>query len=257
MTNQINNEKFLLALLDMTDCVYVGGVDEYLYFYPTNPKSLGFSIKIPFSQGSTSVDVNFTFDSPSRRESEERFVNFSFNSPDEIQDFMKQLYQKHENLLNSHVSFSPETLEVIDKFEKILKSPLDNYPYILQGVEEEMKIKDRHTDDGVHISFGRTLFNYEDKRKFKSLEPIIIDCFYRESLTSPNIMYKKVIPAYMAHEYPIVEKHAYIHKSTKNLHELTDALYKIHPDSAIAISALLLDVELDKKTPIKNSRPKL
>jgi hypothetical protein len=253
MVNKNNNEKFLLTLLDMTDAVYTSSVDEYMYFYPSKPKSLGFTIKIPFVQGSKSVDINFTVESSSRMQNDEKHVNFSFSSPDEIKDFMAQLYQKHEDMLNNGRVSS----EVIAKFEEVLKAPIDNYPYILEGKDESLGIKNKTTDDGIYIGFGRAIYNYEEKRKFKPLEPIVINCYYRENVASPNIMFQKVIPAYMVHEYPIVAKHAYIHKTTKDLHELTDALYEISPKSATALSALILDVELDRNAPVKNSKPKL
>lgn len=257
MTNKNNNEKFILALLDMTDVVYADVNDEYMYFYPSNPNTLGFSIKIPTSQCSTSVDINFTFEASKRTSKDDNIVNLSFDSVHEIKDFMAQLYEKHEALLNSHSKATPDILE---KFESALKAPLNSNRYLLQGQHdqnEKMVLKNNGTVDFLNINIGRALFNYDEKRKFKPLTPIVIDCFYTDPATSGNIMYKKVIPAYLAHEYPVVLEHAHIHKTTNNIYDLAEALSAISPKSGSALSAIILDIELDKNDSVKNSRPKL
>jgi hypothetical protein len=257
MTNKNNNEKFILALLDMTDVVYADVNDEYMYFYPSKPNTLGFSVKIPTSQCSTFIDINFTFEASKRTAKDDNIVNLSFDSAHEIKDFMEQLYEKHETLLNSHSRVSPEILE---KFESALKAPLNSNRYILQGQHvqnEHMILKNNGTVDFLNINIGRALFNYDEKKKFKPLAPIVIDCFYSDSTTDGNIMYKKVIPAYLVDEYPIVALHAHVHKTTKDLNELTDALNKINPKSGSALSAIILDIELDKNDNVKSSRPKL
>lgn len=254
MTNKNNNEKFILALLDMTDVVYADVNDQYMYFYPSKPNTLGFTIKIPTSQCSTSVDINFIFETSRRTEKDDQIVNLSFDSAHDIKDFMEELYKKHSALLNNHTKATPEILE---KIESALKSPLNNPNYVLKGQFEDLILNDNNKYPNLYINIGRTVFNYDEKRKFKPLEPIVIDCFYSDSTTDGNIMYKKVIPAYLAHEYPIVKEYAHIHKTTKNLNELTDALKEINPKSGSILSAMILDIELDKNENVKNSRPKL
>jgi len=254
MKNKNNNEKFLLELLSRTDAVYSSGVDEYMYFYPSKPASLGFSVKIPYSNSSTCVDVNFVFDSASRRESEEKIVNFSFPSVDEVKDFMAELYRKHDKLLNNREI--PE--HILAKFEEVLKAPIDKYPYFVEGNEENLCIKTSKTSqEGVYIALGRSLYSFENQVKFKPLAPITIGCYYKDEHTNGNIVYQKVIPAYLVNEYPIVAKHAFVNKSVRDFHSLADALCEINPKSGSALSSIILDIELDKKDDVKNSRPKL
>jgi hypothetical protein len=254
MTNKNNNEKFILALLDMTDVVYADVNDEYMYFYPSKPNTLGFTIKIPTSQCSTTVDINFTFETQRRTAKDDQIVNLSFSSAHEIKDFMEELYKKHAALVNSHSKATPE---IIEKIELALKSPLNNPDYVLKGQFEDLILNDNNKYPSLYINIGRTVFNYDEKRKFKPLEPIVIDCFYPDSTTDGNIMYKKVIPAYLAHEYPIVAEYAHIHKTTKNIYDLAEALNEINPKSSSALSAIILDIELDKNDSTKTSRPKL
>ncbi len=254
MTDKNNNEKFLLDLLSRTDVVYNSGTDEFLYFYPSKPESLGFEIKIPYNQASTSVDVNFVVAAASRRDSEEKVVNFSLGSVDNVKEFMAELYKKHDSLLNNRDI--PE--HVLAKFEEVLKAPLDKYPFFVEGKEENLCIRtNQHNEEGVYISLGRTLYNYENKVKFKPLAPITIKCFYKDDTTNGNIMYEKVIPAYLVNEYPIVAKHAYVSKSVKEIHSLADALYELSPKSASVVGTMVLDIELENKDSVKNSRPKL
>lgn len=255
-----NNEQFLLELLNMSSGVYVNENEEYIYFYPSNPKSLGFTIQIPFSQGSTSIDINFIIED--KKDKHNKMVNFSIDSIDEVKNFMNLLYKKHDtDILNNRDI--PDY--IIEKIENALKAPLhDNYPYVITGQDENMVLKDKMLNsnmptntDGLHINIGRSLYNYENKKKFKPLQPIIVDCFYNDSTTDGNIMYKKVIPAYQVHEYPIIEKHAHIHSTTKDIMSLIEAVDNIKPEAGSALNYLVLDMELDNNTDAKSMRRKI
>jgi hypothetical protein len=249
--NKDINQKFLLALLNTTDAVYSGGIDEGFYFYP---KDLGFTVQVPFAHHSTFVDVNFVFEKPGGRDSEKDVVNLSFGTIDEVQEFMNQLYKKHEKMLNSHRVLP----EAIDKFEEALIAPLGKgNPYTISGSDENIKLTEKTNDYELTINLGRALFNFENEKKIKPLEPIVIDCFYRPSESDRNEYFKKVVAAYKVDEYPILAKLANINPTIQDIHTLSDALLKVNPKSGKALSAFLLDVELDKKDGIKNNRPKI
>ncbi len=251
ISNKDINQKFLLALINTTDSVYSGGLDEGFYFYP---KDLGFTIQIPFSHHSTSVDVNFVFEKYGSRDSDKEVVNFSFPFIDDISQFMNQVYQKHETMLNNH-GILPEAIK---KCNEALTEPLGPInPYKIIGKHEDTKLFQKTDEYELNITLGKSLYNFESPKKTKPLEPIIIDCFYKPTASNKNEYYKKVIPAYKVDEYPIVAKLANINPTVNDVHALSDALSKINPKAGALLSSMILDVELDKKEVVKNNRPKL
>lgn len=249
LSNKNINQSFLIELLKATDVVYDGGIDEHFYFYP---KNFGFTVQVPYSQYSTNIDINFIFEKSAK--SDNQIVNLSFNSDEEIKEFMKELYIKNELLLNSHGHSS----ETMNKSLEALQHPLIKpYPYTIKGENESMRLVLKENGAELNILLGRALYNYETPKKFKPLEPINLECFYKANGSNTNEHFKKVIPAYKAHEYPIIEKFANINKTTNNAYELIDSLQLINPNASSLLSSMLLNLELEKKQSASNKKNKI
>lgn len=251
ISNKNINQKFLLEILNLSDAVYDGGLDEGFYFYP---KGLGFTVQIPYSQYSTAVDVNFVLKKSGSRDSDKEVVNLSFPFLDDIKEFMSELYTKHELMLNNHDC----SKQALSKFNEALKTPLSkNYPYTIKGDNENISLVEDTSEYALAINIGRATFIFDNQKKFKPLRPIIVDCFYRPNGSKKNEHYKKVIPAYQVSDYPIVARFSNINKTFDNIYSLSDAMSKINPQSATLLSSIILDIELDKKDSAKTKRPKI
>lgn len=247
------NEKFLLDLLERTDVVYFDTSERYFYFYP---KNLGFTVQVPCSQYSKNVDINFAFDNShsTSRYSDKSIVNFSFASAENIEEFMSQLYKKHENVLNNRMPQEEEKL----MFLKCLKTALDEDSICKsEGQNESLKLMNKDGQNELIINIGKALYNYDSPIKRKPLEPIIIECFHITPNHSKNIYYQMAVPAYKIDEFPILSKLADVSPTTTDIHSLSDALNKANPEAGALLGSIILNLELDQKDEIKPNRLKL
>jgi hypothetical protein len=244
------NEKFLLKLIEDTDYIFCAKDSENFYF---SPNGFDVEIKIPYSHSSTQINIHFiySFDDVNNKPHKET-INFSFASPNEIKEFMFALYKKYELGLNE--GYGNLSKEIIDKFETMLKQS-DS----IKGLDDNnAHISYINGKENYYVDINDAAFSYGKRIKFRPLSPLIIPCYYNTGNTEK--IYKKVIPAYLIHEYPPLIKIAKVEPVVKNIHELQnvlDSLKLLNPKSASILNALILDVELDKNTPIKNSKPKL
>lgn len=243
------NENFLLKLIESTDLVYCFESEpNYLYFYP---KDADVEIQIPHI--SPTKNVNIKFISTKNKET----INFLIDSPEEIKKFMKLLYQKHERYLNNELPKLP--IEALNIFENMLTLPIDdNYPYNFDGTQNGPYMEEKDKTSGCSISLYETLSPHGKVKEFNPLAPIAIPCYYLDENINDgeDMLHYKVIPAYMAHEYPALSNFVKLSNVVRNTSELSDMLYSLGGSMAPKLNAMILESDLDNNKP-KKTKPKL
>lgn len=247
------NEKFLLTLLAHTDYVHCSTDTEKFYF---KPNGFDVEILIPYSHASTEINIHFiyNFDDITNQPHKET-INFSIESPEKIKAFMFHLYKKYELGLNSvYEDDEKPSSKAIEKFNSMLKDSSD-----IKGLEDKSPyLQYKDSKENFYIDFNDSLFNYGKKIKYRPLSPLIISCYYSNGETEKQ--YKKVVPAYLAHEYPALAKFTKIDPVVKNIQEFSETLEKLklhNPKSLSILNALILETELDNTNQVKQSKPKL
>lgn len=244
------NEKFLLTLLAHTDYVQCSKDTEKFYFAP---KGFDVEILIPYSHASTEINIHFIykFDDINNQPHKET-INFSVESPEKIKEFMFHLYKKYELGLNA--GYEQPSSKAIEKFNSILKESSD-----IKGIDDKSSYL-QYKDDKEHfyIDINDAAFSFGKRIKHRPLSPLVIPCYYSNGDTEKT--YKKVVPAYLAHEYPALAQLIKIDPVVKNIEEFSQALEKLklyNPKSASVLNALILETELDNTNIEKTSKPKL
>lgn len=247
------NEKFLLKILEYTEYVHN---DHDLGEFTFESNGLDVEIRIPYSHSSEQVNIHFiySFENENGNLFKET-INFSFDSPNEIKNFMNELYKNYELTLNPN--YDTISNQILEKFENMLK-----YPCNIQGVEDNLPfIEDRNTKDCYYIDIHEAVFNFDERKTFTPLAPLIIPCHYR-SIENGGVerKYKKVIPAYLVHEYISLTQFTKVDSVVKNINEFNDMLDKLHlsnSPSGKILNAVLLDNELINNNKIQKPKNKL
>lgn len=242
------NEQFLLKILDHTDYVQCSKDTEKFYF---EPKGFNVEVKIPYSHSSTQINIHFHFENFEDNKSNNETINFSFDSPNEISEFMFQLYKKYELTLNDGYPTLPKA--VINEFESMLKESSD-----IIEIDKSAHLKKSNGKENYYIDIGESAFSFEKRLKHRPLSPLIIPCYYSKG--DVETAYKKVVPCYLAHDYPSLALITKVDPVVKNVQEFSAVLESLkisNPKSASILNALILDTELGNNPKVKTSKPKL
>ena len=252
ITDSEINEKFLLHLLDTVDVVYHSKTvyENHLYFYP---KGLGFTIKIPLTD-SKHVNINFCKDNNRNREDD--IINLEIPSFDSVKNFFNELYKKHEILINNSKDYE----KYQNLFDDFLKTPIKNLPkHTTDGKDDTLRLIFNTEEQEIIFCVGRALLNYDDAKKYKPLEPIKLELFWKNKGDSKNNFFTKIIPAFELKEYPILQKYSGVIPSCSNIHNLLEILSanSDKKENLGALHSFILDVELSNKEEFKNHKPKI
>jgi hypothetical protein len=244
------NEKFLLKILENVEFVHCNpSKGEYLFFSYKDME-----IQIPYSFPSTNINIKFIYHTDIINN---HIINFLIDSPNEIKDFMRLVYQKYENIHNNQLPSLPK--KVLDIFDDMLMHPLDkDYPYSYTSTPNSPYIEEKNKTSGCSIFLYETIFPDGKVKKFNPLEPIVIPCYYSNGdENSEDIPYYKVIPAYLAHEYPVLSNIVKLNNIVNDTSELSNILYSLGGELGPEINSLILEADLEINSKAKKSKPKL
>jgi len=250
------NEKFLLELLAHTKDFTTDQTEPDSFCF--HPDDFNMEVKIPYDNGSDQVNIDLIYSMITKNgRSLKKTINFIFDSISEINEFLTELFKKYENYLNRNNSEISE--QILDKFENILRLPIDEkYPYNSQINYEKPYIEDKGENEQYNMDIFDSIFTYSQKNKLKPLSPILIHCYYNSGEIGAT--YKKVIPAYLINEYPILNKHIKSEPVVSNIHELSNALNSLrlnNSKSQSILNALILEEELSNNNSEKKPKSKL
>jgi hypothetical protein len=242
-----NKEKFLLDLLNKADNVRVDSNHEDYFCF--RPKDINFEIRIPYNHYSSMINVNFVLNTVSKSDNGEKGVSLTFSSIEEAPNFMAEIYKRHEEGFNKHVQNTPFPQDTLDRIEDMLKTPMDkrDYPYFISGQLESLVLRDHEESHGIQIDLGKGIYDRGESLNLNPLSFLVLDCFLKDEKTSYISKYKKIIPAFLIEQYPIISSVVKVNKFTDNLTDLTNSLYQLDHSSGAVLTSMILDVELDNK----------
>lgn len=243
MNNTTAMENILLELLDSTEETYHTRTqyENHLYFYPNG---LNATIYVE-CDNSTSLIASFKFEQNKNGERKDYIVSHTVGSIYDMPKLVAKLYQK----LNNNYKYDPEnheerikTLEDIFELKNI--SPSN---FLLEGKNEELKVKAQHNNHDIIVHLGKTIFPYGKPREFNPLEPVIFDCWMRNIESQKSTAMKFAIPYFQLHHYEILKNIVPEVKDTNNLDYFIEAIHEINPQAASHLNAIKLNSQLSIK----------